>query len=172
MSSFLSLYLNQTPLGLSWTPETEPEGCTSSRCLEAFPAAPAQDCLATRKGLATSAAMHDHNGSSDTSEASCSDNETSEEAAFSQREGGKRMAQYNQSQWTHEEHERFLVALTKYLPSGSRQDPITGKVSVGLGAGVAKQVAAFVGTRTPLQVRSHAQKHFLRQNRRGEKKRL
>ncbi|EKX35121.1 hypothetical protein GUITHDRAFT_46443, partial [Guillardia theta CCMP2712] len=54
----------------------------------------------------------------------------------------------NQSQWTKEEHDRFLQALKKYLPSGA----------------LAKKVSEFVGTRTPLQVRSHAQKYFLRLN--------
>ena len=40
-----------------------------------------------------------------------------------------------------------------------------GKVSVGLGPGVAEQIAVFVGSRSVSQVRSHAQKYFLRLHR-------
>ncbi|EKX30913.1 hypothetical protein GUITHDRAFT_51137, partial [Guillardia theta CCMP2712] len=62
----------------------------------------------------------------------------------------KSRTQYNQSQWTQEEHKRFVEALARYQQLGSRRDPVTGKV------------AALVGTRTPLQVRTHAQKYFMK----------
>jgi len=70
---------------------------------------------------------------------------------------------YNQSQWTDEEHNKFLVALEKFCPEACRARE-KGKVFVGLGAGVAKKISQAVGTRSVLQVRSHAQKHFLRES--------
>eukprot|EP00960_Hanusia_phi_P016173 476609-Hanusia_phi.AAC.1 len=156
LSSFLSSYLYQTPLGFYWTPETNPETCTPSQGLQALPAPWDQGCTAAWIELGSSAAAHLADAQDWSSEASSSSSEASERAPASP-EGGKRRAQYNQSQWTQEEHERFLRALEKYLPSENRKDPITGRVSVGLGAGVAKQVSAIVGTRSPLQVRTHAQ---------------
>ncbi|EKX35125.1 hypothetical protein GUITHDRAFT_44056, partial [Guillardia theta CCMP2712] len=65
-------------------------------------------------------------------------------------------------QWTAEEHERFLEALEKYGSQSTRQSTDSGRVFVGLGNGVAKQIAAYVKTRSVLQVRSHAQKFFLK----------
>mmetsp|Transcript_47554 Transcript_47554/g.95129 ORF Transcript_47554/g.95129 Transcript_47554/m.95129 type:complete len:376 (+) Transcript_47554:373-1500(+) len=71
--------------------------------------------------------------------------------------------------WSRIEHQRFLEALamhhdTRFGPgTGSKADG--SRVSVGLGHGVAERVAAHVGTRTVAQVRSHAQKHFLKLSR-------
>jgi SHAQKYF class myb-like DNA-binding protein len=46
--------------------------------------------------------------------------------------------------WGEDEHERFLVAMHLY----GRKDM--------------RSISNYVGTRTPVQVRSHAQKYFLR----------
>jgi len=51
----------------------------------------------------------------------------------------------NQSRyWTDEEHQRFLDAVREYGPRDS------------------KKIAAYVGTRDVTQVRSHAQKYFIK----------
>eukprot|EP00960_Hanusia_phi_P010586 310402-Hanusia_phi.AAC.2 len=85
------------------------------------------------------------------------------QAASCGKPAGKKQVQ---SQWTAEEHERFLEALDKYgTQQVARQSNESGRVFVGLGNGVAKQIAAHVKTRSVLQVRSHAQKFFLKQNR-------
>ena len=64
--------------------------------------------------------------------------------------------------WTKDEHEHFLIGLQKFAnrtpDDGTSQHPL-----VGLGPGVAEQISDFLGTRSAAQVRSHAQKHFLRQ---------
>ena len=54
--------------------------------------------------------------------------------------------------WTKEEHEKFLQALDMY---GSKD---------------VKSISAFVKTRTPTQVRTHAQKYFLRLKREAKAK--
>ena len=67
--------------------------------------------------------------------------------------------------WTKEEHERFLSALEICRPKGMGEQPgfpREGAGSVGLGRGVAKEMAKLIGTRTASQVRSHAQKYFLK----------
>jgi len=65
--------------------------------------------------------------------------------------------------WTADEHERFLDSLKRF---GSRdRADVGGRVTVGLGAGVAEVIAVVVGTRTVSQVRSHAQKYFLQLSR-------
>ncbi|EKX43017.1 hypothetical protein GUITHDRAFT_111060 [Guillardia theta CCMP2712] len=69
------------------------------------------------------------------------------------------------TQWTNEEHEKFLVALDRFGTTKTRIKNSTGRVFVGLGPGVAELIAAAVGTRSVQQIRSHAQKHFLRENR-------
>eukprot|EP00960_Hanusia_phi_P029008 747706-Hanusia_phi.AAC.7 len=69
------------------------------------------------------------------------------------------------TQWTDEEHEKFLVALERFGTTKTRVKNSSGRVFVGLGPGVAELIAAAVGTRSVQQIRSHAQKHFLRENR-------
>ena len=168
LSAFLSLYLDKTPLGYCWTPETAPGDCMSSHGIGTMPAILSHEsCTPMSMDWTVEATTLHASTPSETFEASSSDCEVSVGVEATRRDEGKTGSQQNQSQWTKEEHARFLQALEKYLPSGARKDPVTGKVSVGLGAGVAKQVSAFVGTRTPLQVRSHAQKHFLRLNKNG-----
>lgn len=143
MASFLSSYLHDTPLVAE----------------EAAVQADASGCCG---GWAWAAAGRPEAPSEPSDASSASDSDSPASIPASPEEGGKRRTQYNQSQWTQEEHKRFVEALARYQQLGSRRDPVTGKVSVGLGAGVAKQVAAFVGTRTPLQVRTHAQKYFMK----------
>lgn len=48
--------------------------------------------------------------------------------------------------WTQEEHESFLIGLAKYGREW-------------------KKIQSLIATRTPAQIRSHAQKHFLKMNR-------
>ncbi|EKX38884.1 hypothetical protein GUITHDRAFT_154577 [Guillardia theta CCMP2712] len=61
--------------------------------------------------------------------------------------------------WTPEEEERFLAAMDRFYK------PKEDEGGVGLGQGVAEVIAFIVGTRTAAQVRSHAQKYFLRKRR-------
>ncbi len=57
----------------------------------------------------------------------------------------------NTSFWSNEEHSRFLLGVEKF------------------GVKNAKEIAKFVGTRTPVQVRSHAQKYFMKVSKHQEK---
>ncbi|EKX42934.1 hypothetical protein GUITHDRAFT_110980 [Guillardia theta CCMP2712] len=77
---------------------------------------------------------------------------------------------FNKSQWSKEEHRKFLEGLAKFCPEAEREAEKDGKISVGLGVGVAELISSHVQTRSPLQVRSHAQKHFLKKHRHAMKK--
>ena len=53
----------------------------------------------------------------------------------------------------------------KLGPTGSTVPTIdsrTGRVTVHLGPGIVEVISILVGTRSPDQVRSHTQKHFIR----------
>ena len=75
-------------------------------------------------------------------------------------------------QWSAEEEGKFIDALAKLGPKGSTEPTIdarTGRVTVHLGPGVAEMISIVLGTRSVTQVRSHAQKHFIRLHRRNTK---
>jgi len=67
--------------------------------------------------------------------------------------------------WTKEEHKRFVAGLEQLRTERTEAIGPDGKKTVGLGPGVAEALSAMVGTRSAAQVRSHAQKHFLRERR-------
>eukprot|EP00961_Rhodomonas_salina_P227606 3076937-Rhodomonas_salina.1 len=67
--------------------------------------------------------------------------------------------------WTAEEHEKFLAALGKFRTKDTQAICPNGRISDGLGPGIAEIIAVFIGSRSISQVRSHAQKHFQRQRR-------
>eukprot|EP00286_Rhodomonas_abbreviata_P002154 CAMPEP_0181345012 /NCGR_PEP_ID=MMETSP1101-20121128/32511_1 /TAXON_ID=46948 /ORGANISM="Rhodomonas abbreviata, Strain Caron Lab Isolate" /LENGTH=216 /DNA_ID=CAMNT_0023456917 /DNA_START=54 /DNA_END=704 /DNA_ORIENTATION=+ len=70
--------------------------------------------------------------------------------------------------WSNEEHENFLAGLEQHNIDMDKAVGRNGELSVGLGLGVAETVAAMIGSRSAAQVRSHAQKYFLRMRRRQE----
>lgn len=72
--------------------------------------------------------------------------------------------------WSAEEHTRFMQGLERFGSADASGRIGGGKVSVGLGPGVAEQIAGHVGTRSVSQVRSHAQKFFLRLHRNAKDK--
>ena len=68
-------------------------------------------------------------------------------------------------QWTSAEHGTFLEMFEKLRDKSSTDDP-----PLGLGAGVAETISLVLKTRTPAQVRSHAQKYFTKIRKEKEKK--
>uniref|UniRef100_A0A7S0EHL6 Myb-like domain-containing protein n=1 Tax=Hanusia phi TaxID=3032 RepID=A0A7S0EHL6_9CRYP len=66
------------------------------------------------------------------------------------------------NRWTKEEHARFLEGLKQYSPCQAAPFHMDGTLRVGLGPGAAEEIAKVVGTRSAVQVRSHAQKHFVK----------
>ena len=72
--------------------------------------------------------------------------------------------------WTGEEEKRFLKAMQHFGPKEAQADPITGRLSVRLGAGVAEIISIVVGTRSTAQVRSHVQKHYIRLQREASRR--
>ncbi|EKX41239.1 hypothetical protein GUITHDRAFT_61274, partial [Guillardia theta CCMP2712] len=66
----------------------------------------------------------------------------------------------SRSVWSAEEHRRFLEALSLYGRAGRGTGRQAGRAGVGLGRGTAAKMAAYIGTKTSEQVRSHAQKHY------------
>ena len=76
------------------------------------------------------------------------------------------------SQWSAEDENKFIKALAKWGPEGCTEakiDERTGRVTVILGPGVAEMISHVLGTRSVSQVRSHAQKHFIRLHRQSTK---
>eukprot|EP00961_Rhodomonas_salina_P125726 1693861-Rhodomonas_salina.2 len=62
--------------------------------------------------------------------------------------------------WSEEEHEKFVVALERFRTDETEARGADGRLSVGLGPGIAELISVSVGTRNVTQVRSHAQKYF------------
>jgi len=71
--------------------------------------------------------------------------------------------------WTPKEEAQFLKALDCF-PKEIGTDPATGRVSVRLGPGVAEMISIVMGTRSCAQVRSHVQKHYIRQQREASRR--
>jgi hypothetical protein len=71
--------------------------------------------------------------------------------------------------WTPKEEAQFLKALDRF-PKEVGTDPATGRVSVRLGPGVAEMISIVMGTRSCAQVRSHVQKHYIRQQREASRR--
>jgi hypothetical protein len=71
--------------------------------------------------------------------------------------------------WTPTEEAMFLKALDRF-PKEIGTDPATGRLSVRLGPGVAEMISIVMGTRSCAQVRSHVQKHYIRQQREASRR--
>ena len=92
------------------------------------------------------------------------------------RKGPARRGGSIRKQWTADEEERFLMALGRFAPRSAISTGRTGGGgnqggAVRLGPGVAEMISMVVGTRSVVQVRSHAQKHFIRLEREALRKR-
>lgn len=71
--------------------------------------------------------------------------------------------------WATDEEERFMRALKHFEP-GIEKNPVTGRVSVRLGPGVAEMISMVVRSRSVAQVRSHVQKHYIRLEREASRR--
>ena len=72
--------------------------------------------------------------------------------------------------WATDEEERFLKALKHFGPEEIEKHPVTGRVSVRLGPGVAEMISMVVRSRSVAQVRSHVQKHYIRLDREASRR--
>lgn len=72
--------------------------------------------------------------------------------------------------WATDEEERFLKALKHFGPEEIEKHPVTGRVSVRLGPGVAEMISMVVRSRSVAQVRSHVQKHYIRLEREASRR--
>jgi hypothetical protein len=92
--------------------------------------------------------------------------QASPSTSFSKKGKGEKLQGCKQAvsrrHWTAVEEECFLQALHRFGPKEVDFDPITGRISVRLGPGVAEMISMAVGTRTVTQIRSHVQKHYIR----------
>ena len=72
--------------------------------------------------------------------------------------------------WATDEEERFRRALKHFGPQEIEKHPVTGRLSVRLGPGVAEMISMVVRSRSVAQVRSHVQKYYIRLEREASRR--